>query len=185
MSEAALREYAKTRGFHPITLERWIRWEEAHGDGLRELAVDLKASENHLRDMMDWLEEISLREHAKIHELLARPEIVSVRTHPRLGRSDKLKRIKEQLRRWRFPRLAATEDSLAACIKALQLPGTIRLSAPPGLEGGRLRAEFEVGTAADLHELSDRLRDAAASEAMTEIFTILAGAHLEDEQDGG
>jgi hypothetical protein len=185
MSDAAMREYAKIRGFHPITLERWTRWEEADGEALRELAVDLKASENHLRDIMDWLEEISLREHTKIYELLARPEIVTVRTHPRLGRADKLKRIKEQLRRWRFPRLAATEDSLAACIKALQLPRAIRLSAPPGLEGGRLRAEFEVGTAADLYELSGRLRDAAASEAMTQIFETLAGTHLDDEQDGG
>ena len=184
MSEAAVREYAKMRGFHPITLERWIRWEADDRDSLRELAVDLKASENHLRDIMDWLEEISLREHAKIHELLARPEIASFRTHPRLGRADKLKRIKEQLRRWRFPRLAATEDSLAACIKALELPGAIRLSTAPGLEGGRLRAEFEVGTAADLYELSGHLRDAAASAAMTKMFAILAGTHLEDDQDG-
>jgi hypothetical protein len=185
MSEAAVRDYVNARGFHPITLERWIRWEEADREGLRELAVDLKPSENHLRDIMDWLEEISLREHEKISELLARPEIASVRTHPRLGRADKLKRIKEQLRRWRFPRLAATEDSLAACIKALELPGAIRLSAPRGLEGGRLRVEFEVSSSAELYELSGHLRNGADSEAMTEIFTILAGKKLDPEQGSG
>ena len=185
MSEAAVREYAKARGFHPRTVERWVRWEEADRDGLRQVAVDLKASENHLRDIMDWLEEIALRENVKICQLLSRPEIVSVRTHPRLGRADKLKRIKEQLRRWRFPRLAAIEDALATRIKALQLPAAIHLSAPPGLEGGRLKAEFEVGTAAELCELSGCLRDAATSQAMTEIFTVLAGTLLNDEQDGG
>ena len=185
MSEETIREYIETRGFHPQTVERWVRWEQADRDGLADLAVGLKASENHVRDMMDWLEEISLREASKIHAILSRPEIVSVRTHPRLGRADKIKRIKEQLRRWRFPRLAAIEDSVAAHIKSLQLPAAIRLSAPPGLEGGRLSVAFEAGTAAELQELSDRLREAAASAGMTQIFSILTGLTAEDERDNG
>jgi hypothetical protein len=182
MSEAAIRAYARTRGFHSQTLERWIGWPEIDRDGLAQLAVELKASENHVRDMMDWLEEISLRDRAKIHEILAGPEIAAIRTHPRLGRPDKLKRIKEQLRRWRFPRLAAMEDSLAADIKALRLPSAIHLSAPPGFEGGRLHIELRASTAAELGELSEHLRNAAASEPMSRIFALLRGEALNKEE---
>lgn len=179
MSESTFREYARTRGFHPQTLERWTGWEDAARERLANLAVGLKASENHVRDIMDWLEEISLRDKTKIQEILARREIDVIETHPRLGRADKLKRVKEQLRRWRFPRLAAMEDSVAKSIKALELPAAIRLSAPPGFEGGRLKVEFEIATALELRELSGRLSRAAASEAMKDIFATLAGRPAE------
>ncbi len=75
MSESAIRDYARGRGFHRQTLERWLGWEEADRDVLAAIAAGLKASENHLRDMMDWLEEIALRDDAKIHEVLASPAI--------------------------------------------------------------------------------------------------------------
>lgn len=181
MSEARICEYAKTRGFHPQTLERWLGWAEADRNRLGDLAIGLKVSENHLRDLMDWLEEISLRDNEKIHRILELREIASIQTHPRLGRADKIKRIKEQLRRRRFPRLAAMEDSLARSVKALQLPAAIRLSTPPGLEGGRIKAEFEAATASELRELSELLYRAAGSEEMAEIFAILAGRSTEPE----
>ncbi len=65
MAESAIRDYAKTRGFHRRTLDRWLGWQPADQDALEEIAVSLKVSENHLRDMMDWLEEISLRDDVK------------------------------------------------------------------------------------------------------------------------
>lgn len=180
-----MHEYARAKGFHPQTLERWNRWEGDDRSALADLAVTLKASENHIRDLMDWLEEISLRDGAPIREILSRKEIVGFSTHPRLGRGDKLKRIKEQLRRWRFPRLASVEDALAASIEALRLPSKIRLNTRQGLEGGQLSVIFEAGTASELGELSGRLREAAASEAMARVFAILAGKSIDAESERG
>ena len=53
--------------------------------------------------------------------ILTSKAIDDIATDPRLGRADKLKRIKEQLRRLRFPRLAETEDAIRAKIQALKL----------------------------------------------------------------
>ena len=183
MMESAIRAYAKGKGFHAQTLDRWLGWEPADQDALEELAVSLKISENHLRDIMDWLEEIALRDHSKIHEILTRDALFSIKTDPRLGRADKLKRIKEQLRRWRFPRLAAIEESIRAKIRALKLPAEIDMSVSPGLEGGRLQVEFAAGSVADLQKLTDRLRDAAATGSITEIFELLSGQTGKNEQD--
>ena len=182
MSESAIRDYAKAKGFHPQTLERWLGWEPADQDALADLAVGLKISENHLRDMMDWLGEISLRDDARTHEILARAAIYSIKTDPRLGRADKLKRIKEQLRRWRFPRLAAIEESIRARIQALKLPAEIRLSAPPGLEGGRLQVEFSAGSVAEFEKLTHRLSDAGSTGLVAEIFDLLTGQNNENDQ---
>ncbi len=107
-----------------------------------KLALDLKIGENQLRDLMDWSEEIALRDGIAIAAIFAGKVIDDIATDPRLGRADKVKRIKESLRKLRFPRLAQTEDEIHDKIRALKLQPEIRVTVPPGLEGGRLQIEF-------------------------------------------
>lgn len=175
MSESEICDYAKERGFHRQTLERWLNLDQRDRDALAGLAFSLKVGENHLRDMMDWLEEIALRDRVTVTGILAGTAIEEIRTDPRLGRADKLKRIKEQLRRLRYPRLAGTEDEIRNRIRALKLHPEIRLSVPPGLEGGRLHVEFTAASSAELTTLSRKLSEAAAARLVPEIFELLSG----------
>ena len=181
MSEAQIRDYAAGKGFRPQTVERWLAWSERDRDGLFRVAYALKVSENHLRDLMDWLEEISLRDRFSIDEILSRRDIVHIQTDPRLGRADKLKRIKEKLRRLRFPRLADTEDSLWLRIQGLKLHPEVRLSVPAGLEGGKLHVEFDASSPEELTSLSTRLVEAAHKELVKEIFALLSGETTKDQ----
>ena len=139
------------------------------------LAVALKVGENHLRDLMDWLEEISLRDGLQIRGILGDRSITALESDPRLGRADKLKRIKDQIRRRRFPRLAQTEDTIHARVQELKLQPEIRLTVPPGLEGGRLRVEFDAASQDELQRLIAKVADATGKEAVREIFGLLAG----------
>ena len=175
-----IRDYAQARGFHPQTLERWLSWEAPDRDAFKALVLNLKISENHLRDLMDWLEELHLRDGAAITAILASPTIESIATHPRLGRADKLKRIKEQVRRLRFPRLARIENEIRTKISALKLPSGITVSVPAGLEGGKLQVEFSAGTSEEFAILSAQLTHAAAKEEIRNIFQLLSGRRLDD-----
>ena len=181
MAERAIRDYANSKGFHRQTLDRWLGWQSSDQDALVEIAVSLKISENHLRDLMDWLEEISLRDDSNISEILEHPAIYSLKTDPRLGRADKLKRIKDQIRRWRFPRLAAIEESIRAKIQALKLPSEIHLSVPSGLEGGRLQVSLSAGSAGEFAQLTHQLSDAASNDILVEIFESLSGGAAENK----
>jgi hypothetical protein len=142
---------------------------------LAKLALDLKISENHLRDLMDWGEEIALRDGLAIGKIFAGKAIDDIATDPRLGRADKVKRIKESVRRLRFPRLARIEDEILDKIRALKLQPEIRVSVPPGLEGGRLQIEFSVTNQQDLKRLADKLAAAAETSMTGDIFTLLGG----------
>jgi hypothetical protein len=177
-----VRAYAEARGFHPKTLARLLSWEAAAGAALGRLLLELKISENHLRDLMDWLEEIALRDGCGVEAVLADKEIEKIATDPRLGRADKLKRIKEEIRRRRFPRLAQAEDALRACIAKLKLQPDIVLSAPAGLEGGRLHVEFGASSQQELQRLAARLADAAGKDATREIFALLSGTSAPGEK---
>lgn len=158
-----------------------MSWDEQDREGLFRVACALKIGENHLRDLMDWLEEIALRDPPRIHEILSGPEIDRIETDPRLGRADKLKRIKEQIRRLRFPRLVETEDAIRERIQALGLHPAIRLFVPAGLEGGKLRVEFNAASADELKKLSGKLADAADKAQVKEIFGFLSGQPVTNE----
>ena len=178
MAETEIRAYAASKGFHPQTLERWLSWDAADRGALERLALGLKIGENHLRDLMDWLEEIALRERVSAQAILASKIIGDLETDPRLGRADRLKRIKEQIRRLRFPRLAETEDAVRAKIHELKLHPEIRLTVPPGLEGGNLRVEFAAASADELKQLAARLQEATEKASIREIFALLAGESI-------
>ena len=139
------------------------------------LAASLKIGENHLRDLMDWLEEIALRDQSSINEILASKAISNIASHPRLGRADKLKRIKEELRRLRFPRLTYIEDSIRTRIQELRLGGKIELSVPTGLEGGCLHVEFNASSQEELKRITGKLAEAAEKDSVREIFALLGG----------
>ncbi len=142
---------------------------------MERLAFALKISENHLRDLMDWLEEVALRDGVSIQAVLNAKAVDDIATDPRLGRADKLKRIKEHVRRLRYPRLAETEDAIRGKIQELKLHPEIRLSVAPGLEGGNLRVEFSVANYDELKRLAEKLHQAAKKKLPAEIFELLAG----------
>jgi hypothetical protein len=91
--------------------------------------------------------------------------------------------VKEQLRRWRFPRLAAIEDTIRQNIQALKLPPEIRLSVPAGLEGGRLEAQISAGSLAEFQRLTSKLNEAAAQSFIAEIFQCLSPISTEKEPE--
>jgi hypothetical protein len=124
---------------------------------------------------MDWLEEISLRDRSVIRDILVSGGSAAIAGDPRLGRADRVKRIKERIRRLRFPRLSALEDRLQARIRELKLQPQIKLSVPSGLEGGRLRFEFHAASLPEFQELVTKLAGAAQNPWMSEIFTLLNG----------
>lgn len=180
MGEIQIGQYAKDKGFHPQTLRRWLGWKQQDRDALFRLATGLKIGENHLRDLMDCLEEIALRDQSTIEAILVSKPIADIESDPRLGRADKLKRMKEELRRLRLPRLAQLEDSIRERIQELRLHPGIRLSVPAGLEGGKLRVELSASSPEGLAKLTAKLLEAAGTDTIRQIFSLLAGETSED-----
>jgi hypothetical protein len=106
--------------------------------------------------------------------------ITDIESDPRLGRADKVKRIKEELRRLRLPRLAQLEDSIQERIQELRLHPEIRLTVPPGLEGGKLRVELSASSPEELEKLTTKLVEASGTDTVRQIFALLTGEALEN-----
>ena len=146
--------YAHEKRLSPQTLARWSAWSEEDQAAFLVVVRVLQLGENHLRDFLDWLEEITARDGGTARELLTRADIHQP-LQSTLTRNDKLKAVKEALRRIRYPRLSRLEGDVRAAVKALDLGNRIQVSFPPALEGEDITVELK---AHNLQELTDSLR---------------------------
>ena len=175
MIDQQILAYGTKKAFHQKTLDRWLKLAENDRGALLALAEGLKMGENHLRDFLDWLEEISLRDGVSIRDILTGESFERISSNPRLGRGDKLKRIKEEVRRLRYPRLRQIEGEIGKRIRELKLIPQIQMSVPPGLEGGALNVRLRATSFEELGQLVDAMGQALERKAMKEIFALLGG----------
>ena len=145
--------YAQRKRLSLTTLARWQAWQAADQAALFSLLQDLQCSENHLKDLLDWLEEIAVRDGEAIADILEQRALRRARTTPG-SRNDKLKAVKAVLRKRRYPRLTRLEENIRQAVKALDLGRPVQVSFPPDLEGDEVTVTL---TARNVHELQDRL----------------------------
>ncbi|NIO07105.1 MAG: hypothetical protein GTO40_03585 [Deltaproteobacteria bacterium] len=179
MTDQTIVEYGKEKGIRKQILERWSGLPEADRFALLELARGLNIGENHLRELLDWAEEISLRDGVGLYGLIKGPRIEPIWSDPRLGRADKLRRIKEEMRRLRFPRLVKLERDVQNRIRSLGLGSQIQLSVPQGLEGGALTIQLTATSVADLRKLSAELNEVLERSEIVDIFDCLNGRAMQ------
>lgn len=175
MTDERILQYGKEKGFHAQTLERWLNLAEPDREALLGLARGLKLSENHLRDFLDWLEEISLRDGLSPREVLQGEILVRISSDPRLSRGDKLKRIKEEVRRLRFPRLSRIEDAIQKTVCEMELSAQIQFIIPPGLEGGTVTVQLKSASREELKRLVDEVGRALETDSARRLFGLLQG----------
>lgn len=175
MLEQKILAYASQKGFHQQTLNRWLRLATTDREALLDLALQLKMGENHFRDFLDWLEEISLRDSVSLYQILNGQSFLRILSDPRPGRNDKLKQMKEEVRRLRFPRLARMEEEIRKRIREMRLSRQIQLTVPSGLEGGTLTVQMTATNYGELEKLVREFARALDQNSLREIFAILDG----------
>ncbi|MSQ47317.1 MAG: hypothetical protein EXR78_02840 [Deltaproteobacteria bacterium] len=163
--------YAQEKRLSPQTLARWQAWSEEDQAALLVVVRVLQLGDNHLRDFLDWLEEITTRDGGTTRELLTRAEI-SQPLQNALSRNDKLKAVKEALRRLRYPRLSRLEEEVRAGVKALDLGNRIQLSFPPMLEGEEITVEIKARNLQELIDNLSRVQHRVADGSLLRLFAL-------------
>jgi len=164
--------YAQEKRLSVQTLIRWQAWVEEDQRAFLVVAQELQLGENHLRDFLDWLEEIIRRDGGTARNLLARPEVLQP-LEAKLGRNDKLKAVKEGLRKLRYPHLCCLEENLREAVKALDLGGRVHISFPPTLEGDEVTIAMKACNVRELTESLSHLQRRLDDGMLQRIFDLL------------
>jgi len=139
-----------------------------------ELAEELLPSENHLREIMDWLEEIEVRDGVSPAAVLAEQPLRASVSDRKVGRSDRLKRVKACIWKRRFPRLARLQAELHELAVENGLAGEkLRIAFPPGLEGEEITVSLRPGSEAELRELIEHVEQCLQGGVFTRLFSLL------------
>lgn len=173
--DQAIRTFTVERKYSAGIVDRWLRLSPVDGAALLDLAQELRLGENQLRDFWEWMEEIAQRDGRSLTQVLAADAIASARQRA-VGRNDRVKLIRNVLRRMRFPQLAVTEDRLAALVRELGLPLSIHVTLPEFLEGDAVRIEIVADSARSLCDAAAQLLAAAETPACKALFELLAEA---------
>jgi hypothetical protein len=170
--EAAVRAYAAARRLGKALELRWVGWARDDAEALLELAQALGLGSNQLADFMTWLEEIAARDQTTPAAVLSTADVRGILT-ARLGRADKLKRVKTWLRARRYPRLTAIEKALETEVQALGLGDGVTVRFPLGLDGNEVTVEVCAREPDALRRAVERLGRAVSAGGFDRVFQLL------------
>jgi hypothetical protein len=170
--DAQIRELAAARRIPPSQLSRWLAMDEASRGSLLEIARVLRLRTGQLVTALEILDEIAVREHATIAEILDRPEIRRIAGG--LGSApSRASTLLEALRALRYPRLQKMQQQLRAEISALKLPRAISLDLPKDLGSDEVTVSLRVRSTAELTRLLEALE--RSRPGLTRIIEMLGG----------
>ncbi|HUI27461.1 MAG TPA: hypothetical protein VL403_15370 [Candidatus Kryptonia bacterium] len=172
---AAARAFAQSRRFSAATLDRWLRLSDGDQAALLRLGERLRLGENQFRDLLDWSEEIAVRDGCSVATVWAREPVAATLARD-LGRNEMIAAVKSALRQLRFPQLAAAEARLAELVRRLKLPRGVRLQLPEHLEGDDVRIDMSGHSAAALRAHAAAVQRALSAPELDEIFRTLEQA---------
>ena len=155
-----------------ILAARTATWTEDRRAALASLVAELRPIAHHLRDILDWLDDIAARDAAQPGAILGDVELHAIATG---GGSapERLKRWKERLRHLRYPRLAARERAIAAQLRAMACGPSLTIATPAGLEGGVVTVTIRSRTPAELASAVETLRTRIARGDVERLFALL------------
>ena len=100
-----------------------------------DLLSPLKLSQNKEKEIINLVYEIAQREGLSISEVLGGHDVKSVVNENDLNRGEKGNKLRQYVKKRRFPHLVKTEQKFDQAIRELKLPASFRLLPPANFEG--------------------------------------------------
>ncbi len=136
------------------------------------LVSSLKLSENRLREILTFLQEISQRNGCSVTEIAHLQGIKTLLSEKEMTPSQRTERLRKMLWDLRYPRMHRAEEAFEKRKKALSLPSGISLHHPSFFEGKKLRMEFQFET---LQEYRSAISSLSTLEEKKEFSEMLEG----------
>jgi ParB family chromosome partitioning protein len=144
--------------------------EKSTGIGLSTLFGYLKLGLNKQREVLTMIQEIALREHITVNDILNDPEFQQILIHEKWDRSQKTIHLRQYLRRRRYPSITSVENDFETRVRALNLESGILLIPPRDFEGNTFSFHLNFNDIGKLQYLLSRLTEASSSSILNEIL---------------
>lgn len=171
--ERDMKLYIVERGIAPGVAARLASFRGDDRRKLFDLVQNLRLGTGMMRDVLELLEEVSLRDGQPVGQILGDSALRDIISSHDLTSSQKAARLKLMLRKIRYPRLSLLDERFVAIRKKLAFRPGLSLEAPPFFEGDWLKAEFRFSRAEELEAFARELLEASRKTEISELLDLV------------
>ena len=154
-------------------------WYAEDQAALSSLLDKIRLGGRMMQEVLDFLEEISLRDHTRIADLLDRMDIRAIIEDDQCTSTQKRERLRKRLTQIRYPILTERTDKITKFLKAAGSPTGVSIKLPSYLEGNSLQVTFSFRSVRELEKKRGELGMLARKR---EIQEVLRHLNLETEE---
>lgn len=146
----------------------------ADGNAIEELGgllLELNLSLNRQREVIDWIEAISRQEDKSIQAVVDETDLIKLRHDNRIDSRQKSARIRQYLKKRRYPSIVRAEQRYHQYRRQANLPKDMELIPPPYFEGDTYCLRITFKTLEDLETAHRNIQILARSKDLGEILT--------------
>lgn len=123
----------------------------------------IKTGLNIQRELVEMIEEISIRDSISMAQLLAAKDLTAILDQEEMPLPERVDRLRRVLKWRRFPELSKAEDAYFQARKALKLNPRIQIQPPRFFEGNTFRLSLSIQSRAELLSLIPDIEKIAAN----------------------
>jgi hypothetical protein len=158
----------------PLDTAVWIgRQAASDRQVLLELFITMRLGRNRAQEFASLIEDICRRDSCRVSACFQSLGVDDILADPQPSRPQKVERVRQALRRSRYPQLSAYEQQFHATVRELRLPSQIHLQPPPYFEGQHYRVSFTFNSRQELLQVAQSLAHAAANNAVDDLLLLL------------
>lgn len=146
-----------------------------------EIVEAIRPGANKLAELATWLEEIALRDDRPITAVIIDLRLRTISQDTSLAPQERLKVVREAVRRARYPNLAQLTRRTAELVGKLQIEPFVRVRPPEGFEGDAYEARFGFSSPEELRKVGRLLAEASDHPAAEELRDLLIEGLPEEE----
>jgi ParB family chromosome partitioning protein len=155
-----------------VSLKNILLWMSLSGreETIFSFFKELNLSSNKMREALLFLQEISRRDKVTIEDILKEPALKSVLHDERMSVPEKTSRIRELLKKKRFPCLGSMEESFLRRVKELKLPKGVSLRHPEFFEEQGIVIEARIRSREELGKLGRKLSEISEKNELSDLL---------------
>lgn len=150
-----------------------LKYSHDDREAIYEFYSHLKLGKNRQKEFLRLLEDIAHIQERSIYDIIHDPAIVSILKDEILTVSQKVSKVRDVLRKLRFPKFVKAEETFSDIKKQLKLPPSIIMRPPPYFENDKFSIEIVFKNQAEFDSALKKLNNISDNKMLNQLDSLI------------
>ena len=168
-----VKKVAHNRRYPIKVLTRWLDFGEDDRGKIAGLISGAHFGTGAATEILNLLSDLTTRDGTSVRVILENDEIKAIIDDENLSQNEKGERLREALRRLRYPMLSELEQNFKKYSDSLKMPGGAKITHPPYFEGDTLELKISFKDKKGLKYIGQFIVEASKTEEMDRLLEMI------------